>query len=43
MEERKAEKKKDTNNKETIISILFAIAIGTFAGIVNSLISLLLN
>ncbi len=39
MEERKAEK--NIGNNETLISILVAILIGTFGGIINALISLL--
>ncbi len=43
MEERKAEEKMAIDNNETLISILVAIAIGTFGGIVNALISLLFH
>lgn len=41
MEERKAEK--NIGNNETLISILVAILIGTFGGIINALISLLFH
>ncbi len=43
MEERKTEEKMAIDNNETLISILVAIAIGTFGGIVNALISLLFH
>lgn len=42
MKERK-EEKMHVDNNETLISILVAIAIGTFGGIVNALISLLFH
>lgn len=41
MEERKAEEKMAIDNNETLISILVAVAIGTFGGIVNVIMSLL--
>ncbi len=40
MKERK-EEKMHVDNNETLISILVAIAIGTFGGIVNAIMSLL--
>lgn len=43
MEEEKDKGKKDIANNETLISILVAIVIGTFGGIVNALISLLFH
>lgn len=43
MEEKKDKGKKDIANNETLISILVAIVIGTFGGIVNALISLLFH
>lgn len=43
VEERKTEEKMAIDNNETLISILVAIAIGTFGGIVNALISLLFH
>lgn len=39
MERRKVEE--NISNNETLISILVAVAIGTFGGIINALISLL--
>lgn len=43
MEEKKDKGKKVIANNETLISILVAIVIGTFGGIVNALISLLFH